>query len=120
MTLSRARDPFTGINHWKRKHIPAATQICQHLTAARARARAKSGNPVRERANDGDDPVRKRENARKQTRNHDTTAAAYVGTHTIVRRVHARFTYMYREGKGGEREEGRTVERVRWSPARGI
>lgn len=40
MTLSRARDPFAGINHWKRKHIPAATQICQHPTAARARARA--------------------------------------------------------------------------------
>lgn len=33
MTLSRARDPFAGINHWKRKHIPAATQICQHPTA---------------------------------------------------------------------------------------
>jgi len=39
MTLSRARDPFAGINHWKRKHIPAATQICQHPTAARVRAR---------------------------------------------------------------------------------
>lgn len=41
MTLSHARDPFAGINHWKRKHIPAATQICQHPTAARARARER-------------------------------------------------------------------------------
>lgn len=40
------------------------------------------------RANDGDDPVRKRENARKQTRNHDTTAA-YV-SHAHARAASAR------------------------------
>lgn len=41
MTLSRARDPFAGINHWKRKHIPAATQICQHPTAGESGERAE-------------------------------------------------------------------------------
>lgn len=41
MTLSRARDPFAGINHWKRKHIPAATQICQHPTAGESGERGE-------------------------------------------------------------------------------
>ena len=41
MTLSRARDPFAGINHWKRKHIPAATQICQHPTAGESEERGR-------------------------------------------------------------------------------
>lgn len=50
MTLSRARDPFAGINHWKRKHIPAATQICQHPTAGESGERGTTSlvpSPVR-------------------------------------------------------------------------
>lgn len=46
MTLSRARDPFAGINHWKRKHIPAATQICQHPTAGESKERERESSSL--------------------------------------------------------------------------
>ena len=49
LVRQRARSTLDGINHWKRKHIPTATQICQHPTATASR---------------------------KQTRNHDTTTDA--------------------------------------------
>lgn len=94
MTLSRARDPFTGINHWKRKHIPAATQICQHLTAARARARArvKSGT-WHESARMTEMIPSERERTRVNKREIMTRPPRPTLARIRLCHVHARFTY---------------------------
>lgn len=141
MTLSRARDPFAGINHWKRKHIPAATQICQHPTAGesgeraereretstrshslsfeRAARQTESARGQRGRSVEGRRETERAARARKQTRNHDTAAAygplccARCNVYTLSRERERKLA------SARERERERRVsERARWKAER--
>lgn len=127
MTLSRARDPFAGINHWKRKHIPAATQICQHPTAgesgergttslvpppfervARTARQTESVRGQRGRSVEGRRETAAR--ARKQTRNHDT-AAAYGPLCCACTHCHGSESESWRErGRAAVSERARAME----------
>lgn len=107
-TFTRARPIY------RHKSLETKTYPRGHAnlpTPDRSASESEERDFARERANDGDDPARKRESARKQTRNHDTTAAAYVPhAHDCASR--ARTTHVHIHGGPC------MVDRVRWSGTR--